>query len=82
MSVGELIENPVALLNASPAGGEYAQNAILETLRTMNWRIVEDACRVQPFVKRRITGAVEDEETLNALRALSSMECGGNASAF
>jgi NAD(P)H-dependent FMN reductase len=68
VSVGELVEKPVALLNASPVGGEYAQNAILETLRTMNWRIVEDACRVTPFVKRRITGEVEDEETLNALR--------------
>lgn len=68
VSVGELVEKPVALLNASPAGGEFAQNAIFETLRTMNWNVVEDACRVQPFVKRRITGEVEDEETLHTLR--------------
>ena len=70
VSVGELVEKPVALLNASPVGGEFAQNAILETLRTMNWKIVDEACRVQPFVKRRITGEVEDEETLDALRGV------------
>jgi chromate reductase len=76
VSVGELVGKPVALLNASPAGGEYAQNAILETLRTMNWRVVEEACRVQPFVQRKIAGDVTDEETLDVLResirALSS----------
>lgn len=68
VSVGELVEKPVALWNASPAGGEYAQNAILETLRTMNWRVVEEASRVQPFVRRKIAGEVTDEETLRVLR--------------
>lgn len=68
VSVGELVGKPVALLNASPAGGEYAQNAILETLRTMNWHVVDEACRVQPFVRRKITGEVTDEETLAVLR--------------
>lgn len=68
VSVGELVDKPVALWNASPAGGEYAQNAILETLRTMNWRVVEEASRVKPFVRRRIAGEVTDEETLGVLR--------------
>jgi NAD(P)H-dependent FMN reductase len=68
VSVGELVDKPVALLNASPVGGEYAQNAILETLRTMNWRVVEEASRATPFVRRRISGEVTDEETLAALR--------------
>ena len=68
VSVGELVGKPVALLNASPTGGEHAQNAILETLRTMNWRVVEEACRVQPFVRRRSAGEVTDEETLELLR--------------
>ncbi|HEX6098808.1 MAG TPA: NADPH-dependent FMN reductase [Thermoanaerobaculia bacterium] len=68
VSVGDLAGKPVALLNASPAGGEYAQNAILETLRTMNWRVVEDACRVRPFVRRKIAGEVTDAETLAVLR--------------
>ena len=68
VSTGELVGKPVALLNASPAGGEYAQNAILETLRTMNWRVVEEASRVKPFVRRRIVGEVVDEATLAALK--------------
>lgn len=67
VSVGELVGKPVALWNASPAGGEYAQNAIMETLRTMNWRVVEAASRVKPFVRRKIAGEVTDEETLEAL---------------
>ena len=65
VSTGELVGKPVALLNASPAGGEYAQNAILETLRTMNWKVVDAACRVEPFVKRK--GAL-DEDALQTLR--------------
>jgi len=67
VSTGELVGKPVALLNASPAGGEYAQNAILETLRTMNWRVVEEASRVKPFVRRKIVGEVVDAETLAVL---------------
>jgi NAD(P)H-dependent FMN reductase len=65
VSTGELVGKPVAILNASPAGGEYAQNAILETLRTMNWRVVDAACRVEPFVKRKGT---LDDEALQTLR--------------
>ena len=58
VSTGELVGKPVALLNAAPAGGEHAQNAILETLRTMNWRVVDNACCIEPFVKRK--GALDD----------------------
>ena len=65
VSTGELVGKPVALLNAAPAGGEYAQNAIRETLRTMNWRVVDTACRVEPFVRRK--GALDDD-ALAALR--------------
>ncbi len=65
VSTGELVGKPVAILNAAPVGGEYAQNAILETLRTMNWRVVDEACRVAPFVKRKGT---PDEATLETLR--------------
>lgn len=68
VSTGELVGKPVALWNASPVGGEYAQNATLETLRTMNWRVVEEASRVKPFVGRRIVGNVDDVETLAVLR--------------
>jgi chromate reductase len=79
VSVGELVDKPVALLNASPVGGEYAQNAILETLRTMNWRVVEEASHATPFVRRKISGEVTDEETLavlrESLRVLSPESC-------
>ncbi|HEV7242079.1 MAG TPA: NADPH-dependent FMN reductase [Thermoanaerobaculia bacterium] len=68
VSTGELVGKPVALLNASPAGGEYGKNAILETLRTMNWQVVEEASRLKPFVRRKIVGEVADEKTLAVLR--------------
>ena len=68
VSVGELVDKPVALLNASPQGGDYAQNALLETLRTMNWRVLESASRVKPFVRRKIVDEVSDDETLEVLR--------------
>jgi len=67
VSTGELVAKPVALLNASPAGGTYAQAALLETLRTMNWRVVEEASRIEPFVARKIVGEVTDEATLAEL---------------
>jgi chromate reductase, NAD(P)H dehydrogenase (quinone) len=69
VSVGELVEKPVALFNASAAGGQYAQAALLETLRTMNWRVVEEASLVEPFLRRKIAGELDDgdaEETLSA----------------
>ena len=68
VSTGELVEKPVALLNASPSGGEFAQRAIVETLRTMNWRVVDEASRVAPFVRRKIVGELTDEESLSVLR--------------
>jgi NAD(P)H-dependent FMN reductase len=68
VSVGELVDKPVALLNASPAGGAYAQAALLETLRTMNWNVVMEASRMEPFVTRRITGELTEEGALASLR--------------
>lgn len=73
VSTGELVGKPVALLNAAPVGGEYAQNAIRETLRTMNWRVIDEASRIEPFVRRK--GALDDEalqtlrDAVNALLA-------------
>ena len=70
VSTGELVGKPVALLNASPAGGDYAQASIVETLRTMNWRVVAEASQVQPWVKRKISGDAVDDETLEVLRGV------------
>ena len=67
VSTGELVGKPVALLNAAPAGGAYAQASLLETLRTMNWNVVVDACRTEPFIRRKIAGELTDETSLNEL---------------
>jgi chromate reductase, NAD(P)H dehydrogenase (quinone) len=37
----------VALINASPRA-TYAQEALLETLRTMSWNVVSEASRTVP----------------------------------
>jgi len=74
VSTGELVDMPVALWNAAPAGGTYAQTALVETLRTMNWRVVQEASLLEPFVPHKITGEVLDEQTLATLRqALSAL---------
>jgi len=68
VSVGELVDKPVASLNAAPVGGEFAQASLLETLQTMNWRVIE----IAPFVRQKIRGEVVDEETLDSLRQVLS----------
>lgn len=76
VSTGELVGKPVAILNAAPVGGDYAQNAILETLRTMNWRVVDEACRIEPFVKRK--GALDDESLQSLRDAVTALVAGLN----
>ena len=68
VSTGELVGKPVAVLNASPSGGQHAQSAILETLRTMNWRVVDNASLITPFVKAKIAFEISDESILQRLR--------------
>jgi chromate reductase len=69
VSVGELVGKRIALLNASQVGGAYAQAQIVETLRTMNWKVVDEACRLEPFVPRRLTSDDIDDATRASLRA-------------
>ncbi|MEA2166397.1 MAG: hypothetical protein QOK37_4524 [Thermoanaerobaculia bacterium] len=40
VSDGALVDKPIALIGASPVGGQYAQASLVETLTTMNWRVV------------------------------------------
>lgn len=40
VSVGALVDKPIAIINASPGGGQFAQASLAETLTTMNWRVV------------------------------------------
>lgn len=42
-----MVGKPVALINASPRATS-AQEALLETLRTMSWNVVREACRTVP----------------------------------
>ena len=74
VSTGELVDKPVALLNASPSGGTYAQSSLAETLRTMNWNLLEEACLLDPFVRQRIVNELEDEQALLVLqRAIEAL---------
>jgi chromate reductase len=68
VSTGELVDKPVAAMNASPSGGDYAQAAIVETLRTMNWKVIDEASLVKPFVRRKIIGELTDPGALQTLR--------------
>ncbi len=40
VSDGALVDKPIALICASPVGCQYAQASLVETLTTMNWRVV------------------------------------------
>ena len=53
VSDGTLVDKPVVLINAAPAGGEYAQTSLAETLRTMNWNVLTTPGASDPFVKVR-----------------------------
>jgi chromate reductase, NAD(P)H dehydrogenase (quinone) len=39
VSDGALVDKPVALISASPVGGQFARDSLVETLTTMNWRV-------------------------------------------
>jgi NAD(P)H-dependent FMN reductase len=70
VSDGLLVGKPVVLMNAAPVGGQYAQASLIETLQTMNWRVVKEASLIEPFVKRKLRdGEMVDGETAAALRA-------------
>lgn len=48
VSVGELVGKPTLVINASPTSGEHAQAQLVEVLRTMSWRVLDEGClRIQ-----------------------------------
>jgi NAD(P)H-dependent FMN reductase len=49
-----LVGKSVALINASPRSN-YAQEALLETLRTMSWNVVAEASRTVPVPRPGLT---------------------------
>lgn len=66
----EIVEKPVALLNPSPMS-RYAQAQLMETLRVMNARVVDDACVTVPIAGRGLDSAaiVANDELSTMLRA-------------
>lgn len=44
VSTAELVGKPVAVIGVGPGGGAHAQAQLVETLRTMSWRVVPEAC--------------------------------------
>jgi NAD(P)H-dependent FMN reductase len=61
-----LVGKTVALINASPRA-TYAQEALLETLRTMSWNVVTEASRTVPVPRPGLSvDEILGEETLRA----------------
>ena len=61
-----LVGKSVALINASPRA-TYAQEALLETLRTMSWNVVADASRTVPVPRPGLSvDEILGNETLRA----------------
>jgi chromate reductase len=71
VSCGELTGKPVALFNASAAGGEFAQGALLEVLRTMSWPVSHSASLLTPFLRKKLnpSGPFDDPQLTAPLRA-------------
>jgi NAD(P)H-dependent FMN reductase len=59
---------PIVLVNASASGGEHAQAALAETLRTMGAKVLVAASLLTPFLKRKRVGPTVDPEVAAALR--------------
>ena len=68
VSTGELVGKRVALVNAAPVGGQYAQAALAETLRTMNWNLLAAASLMEPFVTHRFGEELTEEAAVQQLR--------------
>lgn len=66
----EILDKPVALLNPSPMS-RYAQPQLMETLRVMSARVVDDACLTVPVAGRGLdaAGIVADAVLSMKLRA-------------
>ncbi|HXH91491.1 MAG TPA: NADPH-dependent FMN reductase [Thermoanaerobaculia bacterium] len=64
VSDGALVDKPIALINASPVGGQFAQASLVETLTTMNWRVV--GTWASP---KKVRDENVDEEVAETIRA-------------
>ena len=71
MSSGELRGKPVLLINASPGGGERAQASLIDTLQTIEARVLVEATVVVPAVRSKIDalGNLTDPGTAQSLKS-------------
>jgi chromate reductase, NAD(P)H dehydrogenase (quinone) len=71
VSCAELTGKPVAIFNASAAGGEFAQRALLEVLSAMSWPVSQSASLLQPFLRRKLSadGPFDDPQLTGPLKA-------------
>jgi chromate reductase len=77
VSSGELMDVPVVLLNGSPSGGGHAQASLAETLTMLSARVVVEASRMEPFLRRRLgPGDGLDRDTADTLGASLAALCG------
>jgi chromate reductase len=53
---GELVDKPIALINASPQSS-YAFASLMETITVMSGRLVKDACVTLPFWDKGLDAA-------------------------
>ena len=70
VSSGELMDKPVLLLNASPAGGQFAQAALAEILTVMS-AVVLPASLTAPFLRRKLDGRAPLEPAAEAALKVS-----------
>jgi NAD(P)H-dependent FMN reductase len=69
---GELTDKPVALIVASPGGGQLAQTALAETLRVMGALLVVDV--TLPFARRDVDADNRVSDPDLAQKLASSLE--------
>ena len=74
VSCPELPGKPVLLLNASAAGGNFAQAALVETLRTMSLGVLEQSLTA-PFLTRKLQegGELEPDAARKLRGSLESL---------
>lgn len=70
VSGDQVPQKPILLVNASPAGGEIAQRALAETLRTMSMNVLASSILAPALRKKpRPDGTLDDAEFEARLRA-------------
>ncbi len=64
---GELVDKPVALINASPTSS-FAHASLIETITVMSARVVKNACVTLPFWNKTLDAAgIADHPELSVL---------------